>query len=89
MRYGPIGSRQYCTVTGVHWRRPMAKRCRKPESELRRQCIKRAFEVLYSWGEEGFPERKWVLVKASIHYLKKQGKIREGADGKLETVQDS
>ena len=67
----------------------MAKRCRKPDAVVCRHCIKRAFEVLYSWGEEGFPQRKWVLVQASIHYLKKQGKIRVTADGGWETVQDT
>ena len=51
----------------------MAKRGpRKPESELRRVCIKRSYEIIYRWRDQGYPLEKYdTLVKAAFDYLKK------------------
>ena len=49
------------------------KRSRTPQSELRRVCIKRSYEIIYRWRDQGYPLEKYdTLVKAAfITYLKK------------------
>ena len=51
----------------------MAKRGpRAPQSELRRVCIKRSYEIIYHWRDQGYPLEKYdTLVKAAFTYLKK------------------
>jgi hypothetical protein len=45
---------------------------RRPESELRRVCIKRSYEIIYRWRDQGYPpEKRDILVKAAFTYLEK------------------
>ena len=67
----------------------MTKRgSRTTESDTRRVLIKRAYEILRIWAEDNYSDRRWPLVKASVHYLKKQNRIQETDTGELVDVKE-